>query len=492
MWSKLICPISNMPLAQLPLPTTTLDDRSMGDKGMPTPTLKIEGARFLVTVDPQRRIIQDGSILVEGQRIARVGKSADLAAVTADEVIDASEMVVTPGFVNGHMHISYAHATRGIFPDDLGPAYLTNVFKLQGAMTEEEEYHTSLLAITELLKYGTTCFVDPGSTKGLDACMQAYEESGCRITVGWQVTDRPNPINLPVYETGEAVSLMERVIRDYDHRLDDRVRAWAMPFSPGFSSEELLLASGRLAEQYDTRMTLHFNNSSRYVQDCLDQSGKRPTQYLESLDLLGPRLTLAHGLGIDQSEVACIAQNGASVVMCPTAAIKGGNGISHDGMLPELLEAGAVVGLGTDAGNNSNLLETMRSMYLAAVLYKDARRDVGMIPAETAFELATIGGARALGLDADIGSIEEGKKADLVLFDTCRAEWRTLFNPVNNLVYNADGRSVHTVIVDGRIRVENHRPVFTDEWGLVQTVQELGENLLRRTGVAYPTRWPIV
>ena len=459
---------------------------------MPPFSLKIEGAKFLVTVDQQRRIIRDGSILIEGQRIVRVGKAAEMAAVTADKVIDASEMVVTPGFVNGHMHISYAHATRGVFPDDLGPAYLSNVFKLQGAMTDEEEYCTSLLAITELLKYGTTCFVDPGSTKGLDACMHAYEEAGCRIIIGWQVTDTANPINLPVYETDEAVRLMEQVIRDYDHRLDDRVRAWVMPFSPGFSSEELLLASGSLADQYGTRMTLHFNNGSRYVQECLQSHGMRPTQYLESLGILKPNMTLAHGLGIDQSEVECLASSGASVVMCPTAAIKGGSGIAHEGMLPELLAAGATVGLGTDAGNNSNLLETMRSMYLAAVLYKDARRDVGMIPAETALELATIGGANALGLGDDIGSIEEGKKADLVLFDTRRAEWRTLFHPVNNLVYNADGRSVHTVIVDGKVRVENHQPVFVDEWELVQRVQALGEDLMDRAGVSYPSRWPVI
>ena len=455
-------------------------------------TLKIENARFIVTVDPGRRIIRGGSLLIEGQRIARVGKAEELAAATADMTIDAAEMVVTPGFVNGHMHISYAHATRGIFPDDLGPAYLPNVFKLQGAMTEEEEYNTSLLAITELLKYGTTCFVDPGSTKYLDACMQAYQESGCRIVVGWQVTDRPNPLNLPVYETGDAIARMEEVIRQYDRRLDGRVRAWAMPFSPGFSSEELLRASGGLADNYDTRMTLHFNNSSRYVQDCLQQYGVRPTQYLQSIGVLGPRLTLAHALGVDRSEVDCIAGSGASAVMCPTAAIKGGAGVAHEGMLPELIESGAVVGLGTDAGNNSNLLETMRSMYLAAVLYKDARRDVAMIPAETAFELATIGGAAALGLEDEIGSIEEGKKADLVLFDTRRAEWRTLFNPVNSLVYNADGRSVHTVIVDGQVRVRDHHPLFVNEWELIQKVQEQGEDLLARTGVSYPSRWPIV
>jgi len=146
---------------------------------MPDATVKVENARFIVTMDASRRIISDGSLVVQGQNIIQVGKTEDLAGVQTDSVIDASDMVVTPGFVNGHMHISYAHATRGIFPDDLGSAYLPNVFKLQAIMTEEEEYHTSLLAITELLKYGTTTFVDPGSTKYLDRSMGAYKQASC-------------------------------------------------------------------------------------------------------------------------------------------------------------------------------------------------------------------------------------------------------------------------------------------------------------------------
>src|SRR5213594_4073120 len=132
-------------------------------------SLKIENARYVVTVDTQRRIIQDGSILIEGGRISGVGKAADLAGARADRVIDARHRVVTPGFFNGHMHISYAHAVRGIFPDDLGSP-LVHVFNLQAAMTEEEEYYTSLLAIVELVKNGTVCFVDPGSTKFPEAC----------------------------------------------------------------------------------------------------------------------------------------------------------------------------------------------------------------------------------------------------------------------------------------------------------------------------------
>jgi cytosine/adenosine deaminase-related metal-dependent hydrolase len=456
-------------------------------------SLKIENARYIVTVDRQRRIIQDGTIVVEGNRMSHVGKTAELASTSADRIIDARNMIVTPGFPNGHMHISYAHATRGIFPDDLGPQYLPNVFRLQGSMTAEEEYHTSLLAITELLSYGTTCFVDPGSTKYLDACMQAYQDSGCRIMVGAHVADRPNPMNVPVYETSEAISIIEKTIQNYDHKLDDRVRAWAMPFSAAFATEELLTAAKRLADQYDTMLTLHHSSTPLAIEAAMQEYGKTPTEHLEDIGVLGPNVVLAHALGLTDAEVDSIARTGAKVIMCPTAAIKGGSGMTSTAKLPEMLTKGIVVGLGTDAGNNSNLLETMRSMYLVAVLYKDGRQNVQMIPAETALELATIGSATALGLGDDIGSVEVGKKADLVLFDTKRPEWSTVYNPVNSLVYNADGRSVHTVIVDGRVVVENYKPLFVDDvWSLIEKVQGMGENMLARTGVSYPSRWPVV
>ena len=455
-------------------------------------SLKLENVRFIVTMDPERLIIRDGTVVIDGQRIVEVGKAAELADVAADRTIDAREMVLTPGFCNGHMHISYAHATRGIFPDDIGNQYLPNVFRLQGVMTPEEEYHTSLLGITELLKYGTTCFLDPGSTKHLHACMEAYEQAGCRIIVGAHVTDQPNPINLPVYTTDQAISLMSQTVEAYNDRLDGRVQAWAMPFSSDFCSSELLQAAKEVSDHNNTGLTLHQGGSASSVNNHLQKHGKRPIQYLEEQGLLGPRTLLAHVIGIDDAEIESMVRTDAKAVMCPTAALKGASGTTLQGKLPEMLERGVCVALGTDAGNNANLIETMRSMYLAAIIYKDARQDPTAVPAETALEMATINGARAFGLDGEIGSVEVGKKADLVLFDTRRAEWRTLFNPVNNLVYNADGRSVHTVIVDGRVVVEDHTPTFVDEWELIQKVQAIGEDMLSRTGVSFPGRWPVV
>jgi cytosine/adenosine deaminase-related metal-dependent hydrolase len=456
-------------------------------------TLKIEGARYVVTLDGERRIVRDGAILIEGQRITRVDKAAALAAVRADRVIDARDMVVTPGFVNNHMHVSYAHPVRGIFPDNLDPmVYLAHVFTLQGAMTEEDEYLTSLLAITELLKGGTTCFLDPGSTKFLDRCLSAYEASGCRIVVGDQVVDRPNPLHLPVYATDDAVKRMQAAIDRYDGRLDGRVRAWAMPFEALYCSDDLLRAAKALADRAGVGMTLHQANRPGAVKFYRDKHGMRPVEYLDRLGVLGPNVLLAHVIDLDETELEAIARTGTKTVMAPPAALKMGSRMTATAKLPEMVARGITVSLATDAGNNSNLLETMRAMYLAAVLYKDARGTTDVVPAELALELATLGGARALGLDREIGSIEPGKKADLVLFDTRRPEWAALHNPVNTLVYGADGRSVDTVLVDGRVVVEGGRPSYVDERDLVRQVQALGERLLERTGISFAPRWPIV
>jgi cytosine/adenosine deaminase-related metal-dependent hydrolase len=220
--------------------------------------------------------------------------------------------------------------------------------------------------------------------------------------------------------------------------------------------------------------------------------GKRPIEYLDDLGILGSNLLLAHVIDLDEGEIDAIARTDTKTVMCPTAALKMGSRMTTSARLPEMVARGICVSLGTDAGNNSNLLETLRSMYLVAVLYKDARGTTDVVPAELALELATLHGARALGLEAEIGSLEVGKKADMVLFDTRRPEWRTLFNPVNTLVYSADGRSVHTVIVDGRVVVENGQACYVDEWELIRRVQTLGENLLKRTGVHFVPRWPVV
>jgi len=455
-------------------------------------SLRIDNARYVLTLDRERRIIRDGSILVEDGRIRRVGKAAELAGGHVDRVIDARRLLVTPGFMNGHMHISYAHPVRGIFPEEMASP-LNHVFNLQAAMTEEEEYHASLLGIVELLKSGTVCFVDPGSTKFPDACLQAYEDSGIRVIMGECVTDIQAPWNLPKHATGEAVRRTAAFIDKWNGRLDGRLTAWAMPFSPETCTAELLSELKKVVDERRTMLTLHHNSGAQQRKDYQARHGRRPTEYLESLGVVGPNVLLAHVLGIDDAEIDCIARTRTAVAMCPITAAKGGRGVPEHGRMPELLAKGVKIALGADSPNNCNHLDMVRVMNMAAIQYKDARQDTRQIPAEAALEMATRSGAEALGLGDQLGSIEVGKKADFVLFDTERPEWQAMWNPVSNLVYNADGRSVHTVIVDGRVVVDAYRQSFVDEPKLFAKVQEIGEQLQARTGITFPrSRWPIV
>src|SRR5262245_1928876 len=219
-------------------------------------SLRIDHARYILTLDRDRRIVRDGSILVEDGRIRQVGKAADVAGARADRVIDARRLLVTPGFMNGHMHISYAHPVRGIFPDEMASP-LNHVFNLQAAMTEEEEYYATLLGLVELLKSGTVCFLDPGSTKFPDGCLQAYRDSGIRVILGECVTDRETPLNLPRYTTSEAIARTAAFIDKWHGRLDGRVTAWAMPFSPETCSAELLRGLKKAVDERRTGLTLH-------------------------------------------------------------------------------------------------------------------------------------------------------------------------------------------------------------------------------------------
>jgi cytosine/adenosine deaminase-related metal-dependent hydrolase len=251
-----------------------------------------------------------------------------------------------------------------------------------------------------------------------------------------------------------------------------------MPFSPQTCSPELLSGARRLAEENGSWMTIHHYGG--YTAE-LDETGA-----------LGSNVLLSHASGISDEEVELIAARGATVVMCPSTTLKEGSRLGNR-KLPELLAHGVAVGLGCDSANSSNYLDGVRMMNAAAVGFKDGRQDVGFVPAEQAVEMATLLGARAVGLGAETGSIEVGKKADLVVFDTLRAEWRSLLDPVNNLVYSADGRSVRWVVADGRVVLDEGKVTFADERQVAERVQALGEELLARTGAhVNHGRWPVV
>jgi 5-methylthioadenosine/S-adenosylhomocysteine deaminase len=208
--------------------------------------------------------------------------------------------------------------------------------------------------------------------------------------------------------------------------------------------------------------------------------------------VLDKNVCLTHVVHVNEREVELLAQSGANVTHCPLSALKGAYGVTAVGRFPEMAKSGVNLMLGTDGNNNGNSTDLMRCMYLVAALFKDARRDPTIFPAHEALTMATLNGARALGLQNDIGSLEVGKKADFVLHDTNRSEWRPLHNVINQLVWSADGRGVHSVWVDGVRVIDNYRCTTIDEEKLYAEAQLAGEAIIARSGLPRIEAWPVV
>jgi 5-methylthioadenosine/S-adenosylhomocysteine deaminase len=214
-------------------------------------------------------------------------------------------------------------------------------------------------------------------------------------------------------------------------------------------------------------------------------------EHLYRLGILDSNVSLVHMVHVTDREVRMLAKAGANVIHCPSTALKLNYELSSKGRFPEMLEHGVNVGVGGDASDCSNFADMIRVMYLAAALPKDYRNDPGISAAETAIEMATINGAKALGMADEIGSLERGKRADIIILNMWSPEWIPNYSEVQNLVYSADGRSVETVYVNGRLIMDDRKVLTVDENEVIARCMMLSEKLLERTGVSVPGRWPI-
>ncbi|HLI15744.1 MAG TPA: amidohydrolase [Acidimicrobiales bacterium] len=450
---------------------------------------------LVVTMDERREVLEDGAVAIAGDRIAAVGKSAELArAFRAREVIDGSRFVVTPGLVNTHIHVTGEPLTRGFVPDDT--PFEENVFTwlcpLYASYTEEDERLSAQLAAAEMLRSGTTSFIEAGTIRFVDAVVEALRETGIRGRVGRWIWDLPPEPAVYRQTTREAIAHLESDLERFAAGDRELVEAWSMVVGHTTCSDELWRAARGLATERGTGLNFHMSPAAMDPKGFLESFGERPMVHLDRLGVLGPDVVMAHCVHVDDAELALMARRGVSVAHCPTTALKVAYGVTQIGKIPEMLELGINVAIGTDGNNASNYSDLLRATYLVAGLFKDARTDPRMIPAETAFEMATLGGARAMRLAHEIGSLEAGKQADLVLHERSRPEWTPLLNVANQLVYSADGRSVHTVFVAGRKVVDGYRLTTIDEGALYEAAQRAGEAIVRRSGLPVRRKWPVI
>jgi cytosine/adenosine deaminase-related metal-dependent hydrolase len=449
--------------------------------------------RQVVTMNATRDVILDGAVLVQHDRIVEVGKASDLASRYPEAtIVGGDHFVVTPGMVNSHIHITGEPLTRGYVPDDT--PFEENVFvwlcRLYSVYTAAEERLSAQLAAVEMLKSGTTSFLEAGTIRFLDEVVDGLVEVGIRARVGRWTWDLPPEPDVYRQSTDQAIAHLQRQLTDFRSVADGRIGAWSILVGHTTCSDPLWRAARQLATEAGVGMSFHMSPAKIDPEGFIAEFGQRPMIHLADIGVLGPDVAITHCVQVDAAEIAAMAAAGVSVAHCPTTALKVSYGITQVGKMPEMVQAGINVSIGTDGNNASNYSDLHRATYLVAGLFKDARTDPQMFPAEMAYEMATLGGARTMLLEHEIGSLEPGKKADIVLHDIDRPEWRPLLNVMNQLVWSADGRGVHTVFVDGRMVVEAGRMTTIDEADLWVAAQAAGEAITLRSGLPDMAKFP--
>jgi 5-methylthioadenosine/S-adenosylhomocysteine deaminase len=461
----------------------------------PTAVDLLIDAWYVVTMNATRDIIHRGSVAVRDGAIVAVGKTADLERrFTATRRLGGDRFVLTPGMINTHIHITGEPLTRGFVPDDT--PFEENVFlwltNLYAAHEMPDERCSAQLAAVEMLRSGTTTFLEAGTIRFLDEVIDALTPVGIRGKLGAWVWDLPPEPDVYRQDTDAAIARLQDQLERHRTAADGRLGAWSTVVGHTTCSDPLWKAARALADEHDVGMSFHMSPAKIDPDGFIAEFGQRPMVHLDEIGVLADDVCMTHCVHVDDSELDVMAARGTSVAHCPTTALKVSYGVTQIGKMPEMVQRGINVSIGTDGNNASNYSDLMRATYLVAGLFKDGRMDPQMFPAEKAYEMATLGGARSIGMQDEIGSLEVGKRADLVLHDTDRPEWRPLHNVMNQLVWSADGRGVHTVVVDGAVVVEDSRMTTIDEDALWGEAQALGEAIVTRSGLPDKSKYPIL
>jgi 5-methylthioadenosine/S-adenosylhomocysteine deaminase len=447
----------------------------------------------VVTMNDARDIIRDGGVAVRGSTIVDVGKASDLRRrYVPTRTIGSDRFVVTPGLINTHIHITGEPLTRGYVPDDT--PFVENVFEwlcpLYSVFDAAEERTSGQLAAVEMMRSGTTTFLEAGTIRFLDEVIDGLVEVGIRGRVGRWVWDLPPEPSVYRQSTDAAIAHLDHQLHAHRSHADGRIAAWSTLVGHTTCSDPLWRAAKALADEHHVGMSFHMSPAQLDPDGFIAEFGQRPMVHLAEIGVLDRNVAITHAVRIDEAELHAIAESGTNVVHCPTTALKVAYGVTQVGKFPEMVQRGVNVSIGTDGNNASNYSDLMRATYLVAGLFKDARVDAQMFPAEKAFEMATLGGARTMLMESEIGALVPGMKADIVLHDTDRPEWRPLLNVMNQLVWSADGRGVHTVVVDGAVVVEDGHCTTIDEAKLWSDSQRMGEAITARSGLPDKAKYP--
>ena len=424
----------------------------------------------VVTMDPDRRVIENGAVAVRGDSILAAGTSDDISArYEAVKIINARGALILPGLINAHAHAAMS-LFRGL-ADDLSfddwlhkyifPAEARNV-------TEEFVMSGTRLGIDEMLRGGITTYADMYYFE--DAVARVTKEAGMRGVLGETILDFPAPDNKSV----EGALAYTQTFLDH-WKGDPLIVAAVAPHSIYTCSEKTLQESAALARKNHVPILIHIAEAAFEVEQSREKHGASPVQYLSRIGVLGPDVVGAHCIWVDSADIVTLARSGAGCTFNPSNNMKTAAALMP---APALLSAGVAVGIATDGAASNNNQDLFEEMDLGAKMQKFGHMDPRVFPAEQVVAMATITGARALHMENQIGSIEPGKKADLILVETTAPHATPMYNVYSQIVYALKAADVRTVIIGGKLVMEDRKMLTLDEVALLEKANQYKKQVL--------------
>ncbi|KMT21130.1 amidohydrolase [Clostridium cylindrosporum] len=417
----------------------------------------------IITMSKDREIFQNANIGIENTTIKFIGDIEE--GFNPDKIIDSKDKVVMPGMNNSHTHIPMSLLRN--YADDL-PLFQwlsKKIWPIEDRFTSEHVYLGSMLSIAEMIKGGTTAFCD--MYFGVEEIARAVDETGIRAAIsrGMMGEDSTND---------STFSEVRSLYRNYYGAAEGRITVMAAPHAPYTCSDKYIHSIMNLADELNIPMHMHLSETREEVKECLEKYGKSPIEHMEELGLFRFKTLAAHCVHLSDKDIDIIAKNKVSVANNPGSNLKLGSGFAP---VKKLLDKGINVALGTDGAASNNNQNMFEEMNLASILNKALCEDTTVVPAIKAIEMATINGAKAMGLDENTGSIEVGKKADLIIVDFNKPHLYPRLDIVSSIVYSAQASDVSHVIVNGKVLLENYELKTIDFERIIHSVDKVTKNL---------------
>ena len=428
---------------------------------------------LLITMNPDRQVL-DGGVYIEDGRILEIPS----ARTKADAVIDATDCLVVPGFVQTHVHLCQT-LFRGMADDmDVIDWLRLRIWPLEQAHDEQSIYDSARLGIAELIRGGTTCALTMETVHHTEEAFRAVLETGFRAIGGKAMMDRWEPgTEMVGEETKASLEASLALLGEFHGEGDGRLQVAFCPRGSRNCTEGLWADIVALAAEHDTLIHTHAaENEAQTERLAIDST--TDIEYLHGLGVTGPRLVAAHCIWVTEAEIAILAESGTRVAHCPSCNTKLASGLAP---VPEFLERGVVVGLGADGAPCNNNLDMFQEMRLASLVHKP-RSGPRSMPAMSVLEMATLGGARALGLEDELGSLEPGKRADVIVIrrDGLHAQPQAGVDPIAQIVYEHRASDVDSVIIDGRVLVRGGEFTELDPMEICARANESAKRVLSR------------